>query len=139
MLHTSTKRDFAYWILTFLTNWFTSRSHLYILCKKIKRFHCLTEWMLSGLSFFSTLYLSTELANLWVEKDTHLTHQCSKQPNSAWQTILWNLSSKNIAGKIFEGEVLIRTLPPTLLKLFCKIIFNSKVIVNGLKDTDHNF
>ena len=35
---------------------------------------------------------------------------------------------RNLLEKSFEGEMLIRTLPATLLHIFCKIILNSNVI-----------
>ena len=41
--------------------------------------------------------------------------------------------------KIFDGEVLIRTKPTTLLQIFCKIILYFKVIVKIIKDPDDNF
>ena len=41
--------------------------------------------------------------------------------------------------KIFIGEMLIRTLPTSLLQIFCKIILNSKVIVKSIIDPDDNF
>ena len=48
------------------------------------------------------------------------------RPKAAWQ--FWgNLSRESIAWKIFEGEMLIRTLPTTLLQIFCKVILISKV------------
>ena len=41
--------------------------------------------------------------------------------------------------KIFEGEMLIRTLAVTLLQMFCKITVNSKIIVKSMLDPDVNF
>ena len=41
--------------------------------------------------------------------------------------------------KIFEGEMLIRTLAVTLLQMFCKITVNSKIIVKSMLDPDINF
>ena len=41
-------------------------------------------------------------------------------------------------GKLFEWEMLIRTLPTTLLQIFCKIILNSKIIVQSILDPDDN-
>ena len=32
-----------------------------------------------------------------------------------------NLFSGNIVGKTFEGDMLIRSLPTTLLQIFCKV------------------
>ena len=40
--------------------------------------------------------------------------------------------------KIFDGEMLIMTLPTTLLENICKIIFNSKVIYKSITDPDDN-
>ena len=40
---------------------------------------------------------------------------------------------------IFEGEILIKTLPTILLEIFCKIIFSSKDIVISVTDPDNNF
>ena len=42
-------------------------------------------------------------------------------------------------GKIFEGEMWIRTLPTTLLQIFLKIIPNSEVIVKSVIAPDDNF
>ena len=53
-------------------------------------------------------------------------------------TILMKSSGFSTIGKIFEGEMLIRTLPTTLLQIFCKIILNSKVIVKSIIDPDDN-
>ena len=39
----------------------------------------------------------------------------------------------------FEGEMLTKTLPTTLLQIFCKIIPKSKVIVKSITDPDDNF
>ena len=44
-----------------------------------------------------------------------------------------------IFGKIFDGDILIILLLTTVLQMFCKIIFNFKVIVKSLKDPDDNF
>ena len=41
--------------------------------------------------------------------------------------------------KIFQGEILIRTLPTSLFQIFCIIIFNSQVIVKNVIDPDDNF
>ena len=32
-------------------------------------------------------------------------------------------------GKIFEGEIIIRKLPSTIFQIFCKIMFDSKVLI----------
>ena len=42
------------------------------------------------------------------------------------------------SSKLFEAEMLIRTLPTTLLQIFRKIIVNSKVIEKSIKDPDDN-
>ena len=44
-----------------------------------------------------------------------------------------------MVGKIFEVEILVRTLPITFLQTFCKIIFNSKVITKNISEPDENF
>ena len=41
--------------------------------------------------------------------------------------------------EIVDGEMLIRTLPATLLQIFRKIILNSKVIVKSISGPDDNF
>ena len=41
--------------------------------------------------------------------------------------------------KIFDGEILIRTLATTLLQIFCKIILNLWDIVKSILDPDDNF
>ena len=41
--------------------------------------------------------------------------------------------------KIFEGKMLIRRVPTTLLQIFRKIMFNSKVMTKSIIDTDSNF
>ena len=51
----------------------------------------------------------------------------------------WNLFRKSTFGDIFEGEMLIRTQPTTLLQIFCKIVFNSKAIVERMSAPDDNF
>ena len=40
---------------------------------------------------------------------------------------------------MFDGEMLIKTLPPTLLQIFCEIFHISKVIVKSIVDPDDNF
>ena len=40
--------------------------------------------------------------------------------------------------KIFEGEILFRTFPSTLLQIFFKTILISKVIVKSIVDPDDN-
>ena len=50
-----------------------------------------------------------------------------------------NLLCEYLRGKIFEGEILIRTLPTTLLQIFCKFISNSKIIVKSISGADDNF
>ena len=49
-----------------------------------------------------------------------------------------NLAGKSHAGKIFEGGLLFRIMPTTLLQIFCKIILNSKVIIKSIIDPDDN-
>ena len=69
---------------------------------------------------------------------SYLTLKCSLQPKPAWW--FWcNLLNASIVEKIFEGEMLIRTLPTTLLQIFCNISCNSKVIVKSIIDPDNNF
>ena len=41
--------------------------------------------------------------------------------------------------KIFDGEMIIRTLPATLLQVFCKNILNSKIVVKSISGPDDNF
>ena len=41
--------------------------------------------------------------------------------------------------KIFEGEMLIRTLSTTLFQLLCKIVLNFKVIDMNIKEPYNNF
>ena len=43
-----------------------------------------------------------------------------------------NLSRESIVGKIFHGKILIKTLPTTLLQLFCKIPHDSQVITESV-------
>ena len=45
---------------------------------------------------------------------------------------------KSIVKKIFDGEMLIRSLPTTLLEIFCKIMVISKVILKSIIDPDDN-
>ena len=44
------------------------------------------------------------------------------------------LSVKGMVGKIFEGEMLIRTFQTTLLQIFFKTILNSQDNVKSIKD-----
>ena len=53
----------------------------------------------------------------------------------AWQ-FWWNIAGKSKVGKVFDGEMLIRTLPITLLQIFCQIILNFKVIALSIIDPD---
>ena len=46
---------------------------------------------------------------------------------------------KHIFVKIFEGEILIRTIPKIPLQIFCEINLNSDVIVKSSKGSDDNF
>ena len=49
------------------------------------------------------------------------------------------LPFKSLIGKLFEGEMLFRTLPISLLQIFSKIILNSKDSAKGILDPDDNF
>ena len=49
-----------------------------------------------------------------------------------------NLSALSLIGKLFEGEMLFRTLPITLLQIFSKIILNSKISAKSILDPDDN-
>ena len=40
---------------------------------------------------------------------------------------------------VIQEKVFIRTLPTTLIRIFCEIIFDSKVIVKSIIDADDNF
>ena len=40
--------------------------------------------------------------------------------------------------KLFEGEMLLRALSTTLLQIFRKIFFNSKVIIKNIRNPDDN-
>ena len=53
--------------------------------------------------------------------------------------ILMKVLSESVIWKIFEGEMLIKTLPTTFLQLFLKIILYFKVIVKSIIDPDSNF
>ena len=48
------------------------------------------------------------------------------------------LKAKAYLEKIFEAEVLFRTLPAIPLQIFCKMILNSKVITRSIIDPDNN-
>ena len=67
-----------------------------------------------------------------------LTHPCPRPQKPASQ-FWWNLSSNRLACKIFEGEMLNKTIPTTLLQIFRKIIPIFKVIVECVKDPDDSF
>ena len=41
-------------------------------------------------------------------------------------------------GKLFEREMLIRTLPTTILQIVCKILLYFQVSVKNIKDADDN-
>ena len=41
--------------------------------------------------------------------------------------------------KVFEGKLLIKIIPSTLLLIFCKTDFNSKDMVKSITDPDNNF
>ena len=74
----------------------------------------------------------------WLVRGFNINPLMLKAAKTTWQ-FLWNLSNESIVEKIFEGELLIRTLPTTLLQIFCKISCNSKVIVKSIIDPDDNF
>ena len=54
-------------------------------------------------------------------------------------TILINIAGKSTERKTFDGEMLIPTLPTTLLEVFCIIILNFKVNVKRTTVSDNNF
>ena len=56
---------------------------------------------------------------------------------TAWP-FWWNLAGKSIIRKIFDGEMLNKIIPTTLLQIFCETIINSKVIVKSIEDPDDN-
>ena len=51
-------------------------------------------------------------------------------------TIFRNLTVKSKIGKIFEGGMLLRIIPTTLLQIFCKSIDISKVITKSIVRPD---
>ena len=57
-----------------------------------------------------------------------LTYKYSQLPKTSRQ-FSENLAGKSIVRKIFDQDVFIRTLPTTLLQIFCKTIPTSKVVV----------
>ena len=57
---------------------------------------------------------------------------------SSW-SILQNLLGISILGKRFEGEMFIRTIPTTLLQIFCKIILDFQVNFISIIYPDDNF
>ena len=54
-------------------------------------------------------------------------------------TIWMKSSSRSIVGKIFAGEMLLRTLSTTLLQNVCYIVISLQVIVKDSLDPDDNF
>ena len=68
---------------------------------------------------------------------SHINPSMLLAPKSSL-TILMRLAGKGIDGKIFYGEMLIKTLPKTLLQIVCNIIVNSKVIVKSILVPDDN-
>ena len=66
-----------------------------------------------------------------------LTYSCPEHPKAAWQ-FWWNLSAKSRIWKLFEGEMIMRSLPTTLIEPFRKIIFNYKVILKSNINADDN-
>ena len=51
----------------------------------------------------------------------------------------WYQVGKSKMEKIFEGEMLDRTLPTTLFRIFCKIMLNFQVIIKSIEDPDEDF
>ena len=70
--------------------------------------------------FFLVRFCQTCQAALSMIDPLTLTVSSQTQPDNFDQ-----IKSDIILGKIFEGEMLIRTLLTTLLRIFLKIIFNS--------------
>ena len=54
-------------------------------------------------------------------------------------TILMKSFDQRELGKIFEGKMLIRTLPTTFLQIFCEENLDFQVIVKSNMDPDDNF
>ena len=52
--------------------------------------------------------------------------------------IYFAFAGKSKVMKIFDEEMSIRTLPTTLLQIFCKVILNFRVIVKSITDPDEN-
>ena len=50
-----------------------------------------------------------------------------------------NLSGESLVGKIFEGEMLMITLPTTLLRIFRETILNCQDNVKSIIDPENNF
>ena len=50
-----------------------------------------------------------------------------------------NLQSKSEAGKIFDGEMSMRTLSTTFHHIICKTILDSLVIIKNIIEADDNF
>ena len=65
-------------------------------------------------------------------------YRSSLRPKAAWQ-FLWNRTVESIVWNIIEEELLIETLPTTLLRIFCNFILNFKIIAQSIIDPDDNF
>ena len=57
-----------------------------------------------------------------------------KQSNEFW----CNLSGYSMIEKIFDGEVLMRTLTTSLLQIICEITLNPKVIAKSIVNPEDN-
>ena len=66
---------------------------------------------------------------------THWHHWQLKQPNGFGDIF----QSKAFFVKMFEGDMIIRTIPVSVLQIFCKIIVNFEVFIKGIISSDDNF
>ena len=80
----------------------------------------------TNIIFTEALIYYTYLPIRQISSEPPLTYLCLQRPKAVWQ-VWWNLSRQSINGKIFEGEMFIRTLPTILLQIFCKIILVPKL------------
>ena len=62
---------------------------------------------------------------------------CNLEHSAAGQ-YWWLFFGESRVRKIFEGEMLTRTLSSTLLHIFCKIVRNSQVTVKSIIDVEDN-
>ena len=68
----------------------------------------------------------------------------SRRPTARSRTVSrWHfnplmLTDKGIIGEVFQGEMLIRTLPTTPLQIFCEFIPNFKDIAKSSRSPDDN-